>query len=203
MEQLDVYDETGNYLKTESRQIVHEQALWHNTVHCWLYDKQGNVYFQIRTDENRLYTTASGHVLAGEIIKQAFAREIKEEIGITLEYEKAQLIEIVKFKMDRKKSDGTIWKDRAFANIYAYLIEELPTIQCDETEVLGLAKVSAQDTLSLLNGRIETIPAQIYKNGNQTYQQKISIKEFLVNEGETAIQKYGNILEFILSQTEK
>lgn len=51
MEYLDTYDENKNYIGTFSRKEVHEKALWHNTVHCWLYDKIGNIYFQIRSDE--------------------------------------------------------------------------------------------------------------------------------------------------------
>lgn len=51
MEYLDTYDEQGNFIKKEDRKIVHELGLWHNTVHCWLYDKLGNIYFQIRSDE--------------------------------------------------------------------------------------------------------------------------------------------------------
>ena len=45
MEYLDIYDEQGNHLGKEERSIVHKNALWHKTVHAWLYDKLGNVYF--------------------------------------------------------------------------------------------------------------------------------------------------------------
>ena len=44
MEYLDIYDENGKFLGSEERSKVHKEALWHNTVHCWLYDKEGNVY---------------------------------------------------------------------------------------------------------------------------------------------------------------
>ena len=77
MEYLDIYDENGKYLGKEERSIVHRDALWHKTVHCWLYDKEGNIYFQIRKDKEKLYTTASGHVQAGETVKEAFGREVK------------------------------------------------------------------------------------------------------------------------------
>ena len=82
MEFLDIYDENGNHLGKEERGVVHKQALWHKTVHCWLFDKDGYVYFQKRADEKKLYTTASGHVMAGETVEQGFAREIREEIGV-------------------------------------------------------------------------------------------------------------------------
>lgn len=158
MEYLDIYDENGNYIGKETRENVHKNALWHKTVHCWLYDKEGNVYFQIRADVNKLYTTASGHIKAGETVKQGFAREIKEEIGINVNYEKAELV-----------------------------------------------KVNAQDTLDLINGTKQSISSIVYKNINNTVEKHdisdISIDNFLVNKGETAIEKYGDILTKVIDLT--
>ena len=65
MEYLDYYDEDGNYLGYRTRDEVHKEGLWHNTVHCWLYEMDGSVYFQIRSSSHKFYTTASGHVLKG------------------------------------------------------------------------------------------------------------------------------------------
>lgn len=72
MELLDIYDEKGNHIGVEERNIVHRDALWHKTVHCWLYDKKGNIFFQVRKDRGTLYTTASGHLQAGESIAEGF-----------------------------------------------------------------------------------------------------------------------------------
>ena len=77
MEYLDYYDEDGNYLGYKSRDEVHKEGLWHNTVHCWLYEMDGSVYFQIRSSSHKFYTTASGHVLKDESIKDAFDLHIK------------------------------------------------------------------------------------------------------------------------------
>jgi len=123
MEYLDAYDEFKNYLAVFTREEVHEKGLWHNTVHCWLYDKFGNIFFQVRSDANKLYTTSSGHVQARESIKEGFGREIKEEIGIDVDYDSAELLDIVTWKMDKEKN-GKITKDRAFANVYLLCINE-------------------------------------------------------------------------------
>lgn len=151
MEYLDIYDENGNYIGKETRENVHKNALWHKTVHCWLYDKEGNVYFQIRADVNKLYTTASGHIKAGETVKQGFAREIKEEIGINVNYEKAELVNIYTFTMDKQKSDGSMFRDRAFSNVYVCEYNgNGKDFNFDTSEVTGLVKVNAQDTLDLI-----------------------------------------------------
>jgi len=205
MEYLDYYDEKQNYLGRETRKIVHENALWHKTVHCWLYDNEGNIYFQIRKDEGKFYTTASGHVVAGEDVKEAFGREIKEEIGIDLNYNNANLVDVVKFKMDKVKSDGSIFKDRAFANVFAYEFDnDISNLDFDESEVAGLVKVNAKSALRLMENAEGSIEAEIIKkeNGNiVTEARKINFDEFLVNKGETGIGKYGQVLNKVIELT--
>lgn len=206
-EYLDVYDENENYLGKETRDYVHQNALWHKTVHCWLYDNDGNIYFQIRHDSGTFYTTASGHVLAGETVKEAFGREIKEEIGISLDYEKAELVNIVPFKMDKIKNDGSVFRDRAFANVFVYQLDsDNLDFNFDPNEVNGLAKLNAKVTLELLekeNGNIKAII--IKKEGNDLFQQEknVEMKDFLVNYGETGIGKYGDVLRKIIENTSK
>lgn len=205
MEYLDVYDEEKNYIGTYPRDYVHENALWHNTVHCWLYDKEGNIYFQIRSDEKTFYTTASGHVLANESIKEAFGREIKEEIGIDVHYEKAVLVGVVTWKMDKIKKDGTKFLDRVFAHVNVLEFDEKNVeFQFDTNEVLGVIKVNAKETLDLFKKGNGEIPAELIttENGsNKRLKRNVNIEEFLVTEGETALTKYKDVLEKVIALT--
>lgn len=207
MEYLDIYDEEKKFLGTEERNIVHRDALWHNTVHCWLYDIEGNVYFQIRKEEEKLYTTASGHVLAGETIKEAFGREIYEEIGINIDYEKAEFVNIYKFIMDKEKKDGTIFRDRAFSNVYVCIFNgEITNFNFDENEVLGLVKVNAIQTLEILKNEKGTIYGTVIKKDQESNietNKKINFEDFLVNKGETALGKYGDVLNKVIELTNK
>ncbi len=204
MEYLDIYNEEGEFLRSEERGIVHKEALWHKTVHCWLYDNEGNVYFQIRTDKQKLYTTASGHVLAGETVPVAFGREIKEEIGYEIDYTKAKLIDVVKFIMDREEGDGSFFRDRAFANVYACLFTgSMNEFDFDESELAGIVKINAKDTLEVLKKEEGVLPAQkcAKENGSIVVTDTtISFEDFLVNKGENAIGKYGTVLEFIIKE---
>lgn len=205
MEYLDIYDENGNHLGKELRDVVHRDALWHNTVHCWLYDKEGHVYFQIRKDEGTYYTTASGHIQAGETITEGFAREIKEEIGINVNIENCTLVDVVKFVMDKMKN-GAPFRDRAFANVYVCDFEsDIDEFNFDENEVLGLVKVDAKEALRLFENNEGTIHATIIKceNGkNVAHDEEVPFKNFLVNPGETALGKYGDVLKKIIELTD-
>lgn len=204
MEYLDIYDENGNYLGEEERSIVHRDALWHKTIHCWLYDQEGNVYFQIRKDKGKLYTTASGHVQAKETLEEAFAREIEEEIGYKIDYKKAKKIEMVPFRMDREEKDGSVFKDRAFANVYGCIFEgSLNDFDFQESELLGIVKMNAKQALEIIKNEKGNLKAQkCYKENHilKIADITISFEDFLVNKGETALGKYGKVLEFIVSE---
>ena len=205
MEYLDIYDENGKYLGKEDRNIVHRDALWHKTVHCWLYDNEGNIYFQQRKKEGTLYTTASGHILSGETVKEGFGREVLEELGVNIDYENAKLIEIVNFKMDRLKDDGTYFRDRAFANVYAceYIGNDLD-FNMDKEELIGIAKVNPNDVLDLFNNNITEIKGVLIKNTdnkNIIEERSFKVEDFLLNKGETLIEKYGNVLKKVIDLT--
>lgn len=204
MEYLDTYDENQKYIGTFTRDEVHQKGLWHKTVHCWLYDKEGNVYFQIRKNSKKLYTTASGHVLSGESLKQGFVREVKEEIGLDLDFNKIKKIDTVIWKMDQVKQDGTIIKDRAFSNTYIGLYsDEDRKFNLDPNEVLGIVKINAKEAIELFKGLKKQIKATYIheQNKEKDYQKNITIDDFVVMTHETPIGKYGNILEEIIKIT--
>jgi 8-oxo-dGTP pyrophosphatase MutT (NUDIX family) len=205
MEYLDYYDENGTYLGFKSRDEVHKEGLWHNTVHCWLYDRSGNVYFQIRKDLGTFYTTASGHVLKGETIKEAFQREIFEEIGVKIDSSDATLVDVVTWKMDKVKKDGSIFKDRAKANVYVDLYEDdINKFNFSEDEVLGLVKVKAKEALDLFKKGTGKIKGEIITKENNNIKllkRDVDASEFLVNDHENLYDKYSDVLKKVIELT--
>ena len=205
MEYLDIYDEEGNYLGKEDRNIVHRDALWHKTVHCWLFDKEGNVFFQIRKDEPKLYTTASGHVKAGETIKEAFGREVKEETGADIKYNDAILVGVFKWIFDNTQKDGSVFRDRAFSNVYVCEFDgSLEEFDYDEKENAGLVKINAKEALELLSNEKGSIKGvKIIKEDGiiKIIYSDIYFEDFLINNGETGVQKYGHILNKVIDLT--
>lgn len=207
MEYLDIYTENGELIGKEDRSVVHRDALWHKTVHCWLYDKLGNVYFQIRKKEGKFYTTASGHIQAGESVPEGFKREIKEEIGINVDIENCILVDIVKFVMDRDEGDGTVFRDRAFANVYICDFEEdISSFDFDLNEIRGLVKMNAEDVLGIITNEKSEIEASYITLEDGEYKSTskvVSSSDFLVNPGETIEGKYGDVVRKIIEVTKK
>ena len=195
MEYLDIYDEYMNKIGQETRDTVHQNGLWHKTVHCWMYDDNGNIYFQIRADSGKLYTTASGHVLAGETVRDAFQREIREEIGIDTDVSNAIALEVVFWRQDKPQKN---WHDRAFAHIYA---DKLPTEFTDfhfqPDEVAGLVRINAKDCLALLMDKKTSVRATKITDNTST-DIDITKNDFLVASDENPIVKYGFVLQSII-----
>lgn len=198
MEYLDIYDENKNYLGKEERGKVHEIGAWHKTVHCWLYDSLGNVYFQIRSDEKKGYTTASGHLQAGETVSEAFKREIKEEIGLTIDTSKLKFIKEVIWTMDKVEKN---YHDRVWANVCICLYEgNNDDFDFSNDEVDGVIKCQAHDALELFKGNLEEIRATIIAEEKE--EKNVTINDFVVMKHETALSKYGFILDAILKEVE-
>ncbi|MBO4746285.1 MAG: NUDIX domain-containing protein [Alphaproteobacteria bacterium] len=198
-EMLDFYDKEMNFLGTETRENVHANGLWHKTVHCWLYDENGNIYFQIRTDTGTLYTTASGHMQASETIDDALRREIMEEVGYPIDTTKKELLAVDVWTMCSEKC-GIKKQDNVFANVYMCRVDSKNLkFHFDETEVSGAVRVNAADTLNLFLGKCDTINGTLFDN-NGSREIVIAPDKFLLCNGEIAILKYGRQLKFVVNK---
>lgn len=164
----------------------------------------GSVYFQIRSSSHKFYTTASGHVLKGETIQEAFRREIKEEIGLNIDSSDATLVDIVPWRMDKMKN-GSLFIDRARANVYVDLFEgNIDNFKFDPNEVLGVVKVKAKNALELFKKEKGEIPAIIITtkdNKNIRENRMVTIDDFLVMKDENAYDKYKDVLNKIIEIT--
>ena len=134
----------------------------------------------------------------------AFQREIKEEIGLDIDASDATFVSIVPYRMDRIKEDGSIFRDRAFANVYVDLYEgTYEDFQMDAEEVSGIVIVNAKEALELFQKESGSILGREISLDNKMTTRDISFSEFLVNDGETALEKYGDVLKKIIELTSK
>ena len=69
-------------------------------------------------------------------------------------------------------------------------------------ELAGVVKVNVKETLALFKGEIDTIEATIYTRKDGAFQKAVTKKDFLVNKGETHMEKYGEVLEKVISLTQ-
>ena len=98
MEMIDIVDENGEPTgKTVDRQTAHAKGIRHRTAHVWLLRRRPDgvqVLLQKRSDGKDSHPgcydiSSAGHIPAGVGYVPSALRELKEELGLTLE--KSQL----------------------------------------------------------------------------------------------------------------
>lgn len=88
-ELIDVVDASDHALRIASRKQVHAEKLLHRAVHVFVFNAEGQLYLQKRSQlkasaPNKWVSSCSGHVDAGESYRRAAQRELGEEIGLHL-----------------------------------------------------------------------------------------------------------------------
>ncbi|REH47429.1 isopentenyldiphosphate isomerase [Tenacibaculum gallaicum] len=142
-ELIDIVDENGNYTgKTCLKSEAHKKGYFHPTIHVWLYTSDYKILLQKRALTKKVFPglwdiSVAGHIAAGEDIKTAATREIKEEIGFDILPEDLDKIGARKHMVNHP--NGII--DNEFHHVFiAELttpIEEL-TLQQEEVAALKL-----------------------------------------------------------------
>ncbi|MFH2125498.1 MAG: NUDIX domain-containing protein [Pseudomonadota bacterium] len=89
-ELLPVVDDQDRQVGLASRSQVHGQGLLHRAVHVLLFDLDDNLWLQRRSQAKDTYpgmwtSSASGHLDPGEDYYAAAQRELREELGLSLE----------------------------------------------------------------------------------------------------------------------
>lgn len=160
---LQVFDSFYRPLGAQPRDVVHREGLWHHTFQCWLIRKRGDqifVLFQYRSPKKKdfpakLDIPAAGH-LSHDETKEDGIREIKEELGIEIDYKTLTYLGI---RTEVMEFPGFINKEIQ----HVYLLEDntpLMDYTLQEEEVYGLVEVELNDGLKLLSGETDEIICQ-------------------------------------------
>lgn len=129
-EVLDVVDLNDEAVGQATREECHKEFLRHRAVQIFVFDTQGRIFVQKRSKKKDVFpgfyeASCSGHVQAGEAYRQAAARELAEELGIT--HTEHELRELFTFKL-RAKPEHEIIKQ------YTLKCECVGELQKEEVE---------------------------------------------------------------------
>ena len=108
-ELIEIFDENNYPLNQQMMKIkAHQNGLWHRAVHIWVYNSNGDILLQLRSKIKDLYPkmweiSATGHVSVGEEPIISALREIKEEIGLSINENDLNFFQIRKQKSIYKK----------------------------------------------------------------------------------------------------
>ncbi len=87
---FDVVNERDEVIGRETRREVHRLGLMHRAVHVLVFNGRGEIFLQKRSmlkdrQPGLWDSSASGHVDSGEEYDQCAVRELREEIGLSLQ----------------------------------------------------------------------------------------------------------------------
>ena len=87
---FDVVNEHDEVIGCRTRSEVHRLGLMHRAVHVLLFNSEGQIFLQLRSMKKDRQpgvwdSSASGHVDSGEAYDVCAVREVREELGFTLE----------------------------------------------------------------------------------------------------------------------
>lgn len=162
-ELLKVFDQQGNYIGTAMRAEVHKAGHWHETFHCWFTERIGTedfLFFQVRSSAKKDYPnlldiTAAGHILADESPLDGL-REVKEELGITLELEDLHSLGVIK---DSLNSNGFI--DNELCHVFLFdQHQSFDHYRLQSEEVSGIMMASLAEFENLWFGNVQGIKVE-------------------------------------------
>ncbi len=88
---FDVVDEQDQVIGQAPRPQVHREGLRHRAVHVLMFNRKGEVFLQKRSSRKDCFpgrwdSSASGHLDHGEDYDTCAVREVREELGYTLDH---------------------------------------------------------------------------------------------------------------------
>ncbi len=171
-EYIDIVTETGEITgQSALKSVIHSKGYYHNTVHIWFYNKQGEVLLQQRAKTKIICpllwdVSVAGHIDAGETLTGGAVREIQEEIGLHISEKNLHKVGI--FECFKRYPNGII--DNEFHHTYIaelkVKLSEL-TPQKEEVEALKLVTISTFEVLlenSNSNGHFIASNTEYYKH---------------------------------------
>jgi len=187
IEFIDIFDKEGNLLGYCEKSNVHKLGYYHKVFGCLIYNnKKNKVFLQLKNPNHNkvnkkplLEITAGGHLMSGETVKNG-VREIKEETGLDVEYDKLTFIE-------ERTCNKTISKDYKINEFQYYYavdlnidVEEFKNY--DPEEVIGFVEVDIHDLLKLLKNKVKRIKGK-REGGKSIYVTKDDLDKAFIKNG--------------------
>lgn len=120
---IDILDSKGNKVGwTRCKVEVHEEGLWHASVHVWFLNDNKELLLQRRLMKraypNFLDASVAGHVYAGERSGVSAINAIKHELGVEIKKEELIFVGTVASEQYIETEKHGVYINKEFADIF-------------------------------------------------------------------------------------
>lgn len=151
-ELIDICDEHARITgEQKMKSEAHRDGLWHRAAHIWIYNAKRDILLQLRSKNKSLYPnlwdlSVAGHVSANEKPITSAVREVREEIGLTIDEKDLQFYNVKKVSIEI----GDI-KNNEFYYVYFYRFDgNIKKLKLQESEVQEVRFMSISKILQEL-----------------------------------------------------
>lgn len=168
MERWDLYDKYRNPLhQSVVRGKEMPKDTYHVIVQVWIFNREGETLISQRHPDKPFglrWEPTAGSCLSGETSLEGALREVKEELGITLNPKKGKLFQTI------REDD---WKYPCFLDIYVFHTDwPIQEVVLQDGETVDAKYVSAEEVIEMIQ--------------NETFVQLVQIPYY-----EDILSKYG------------
>jgi isopentenyldiphosphate isomerase len=172
VEFVDVFDDVGVHVGTSGRRTVHQNGAWHRCIHCIVLARRGRrltLTLQRRGHDLDEYpglidVSVAGHLHAGESTEDATRREIREELGIDVEFEALKPVGEYRLVVQTPELFS-----RELTNVFILRDDRpLSAFSFDKFEVDSLVSIDVADACALWLGQQARVAVTEWRSARST-----------------------------------
>lgn len=140
-ETIDILDNQGRVTsQSKTRDLIHKDGNWHQSIHLYILDKNNRVLFQRRSKDKMLFASmyacpVGGHIKSGAAPLSTLVKESLEEINLQIKTEDLTYLGIDRVGYHNPKVDLS---ENEFVHIYILNLDEEINLNVENAEVEGL-----------------------------------------------------------------
>lgn len=186
-EMIDIYDADFNLIGKEERNEAHRKGLWHQAFLCWIVKSNGKLILQLRskdksTNPNLLDVSCGGHIVSGETVEEGI-RELKEELGIDIEFKDLSYFGYFKWATDKPNKTIIPYHNREFCHTFFYKCDKpLNEYVLQAEELDGIFELDLNNGRKLFSKEVDGIKINGYlrtdDNTLKKVEKTVTLKDF-------------------------
>lgn len=171
---LNVVDEWGNVVGSETRENIHAKGLLHREIHVWFHTPKGEIIFQHRAKDkdtfpDQLDATVGGHVEIGSDFEDTAVKEVEEETGLVINKNDLKLVKYTRSNHHDPVTGKTnnairaVFDYKYSGNVTDLRVEKGKAEGFEAWPIEKLANISAEDAKKFIPGFLDKPHIEMYK----------------------------------------